>query len=109
MELDPLRAVRVVHRCRVERSDHLVDRVVRDLVPGHVIELDEDVLVLRIGAHLRQVDVDRAVAVRVHAVLLPAVRQPVAIGVRRVLGLALRRQQECVLRVDAVITRGCDR
>ena len=53
----------------------------RGAVRRHVVDLDEDVLVAWVGAHAGQVEVDRAVAVDVHAVRLPGVRQRVAVGV----------------------------
>ena len=64
---------------------HDVDGGLQERMALHVVDLEEDVLVQRVGAHRRQVEVDRPVAVGVDAVLLPEVGQRVAVGVRRLL------------------------
>ena len=69
------------------------------LLRPHVIHLDEDVLVQWIGAHGRQVDVDRPVPVGVVPVDLPDVEQCIAVGVLTTGHIAARGGQA----VDAVV------
>ncbi len=81
MHGDASRAVGVRHRRGCKGGDHRVDGALSDGVAGHGVELDEGVLVVRVRAHRRQVQIHRAVAVRVDAGGLPFVQQAVAVRV----------------------------
>jgi hypothetical protein len=97
--------------CPIWVKDRSVGECLGDLIPSrkqepvrrHEVELDEDVLVARIGAQPGEVEVDRAVAVDVDPVRLPFVRQSVAVGVGHSDGeghFAVR------VVVDVVVARG---
>ena len=85
VQLDALRPVDVVDGRVGEGPDHVLHgfllRAVRDIAAGQAVELEQQVLAERAGAHARQVEIDRAVAVGVVAVALPAVQEAVAVGV----------------------------
>jgi hypothetical protein len=83
VDRDTGRAVRVADRSGREDLHDPVERRGGREPAGHVVHLDEEVLLVRVRAQRGQVHVDHAVAVGVVPVRLPGVRQCVAVGVGR--------------------------
>ena len=92
VQLDAACPVRVGDRRRREGGSHIGERAGLRCMGGHEVDLDEHVLVLRVGVirRLVQRQVDGAVAVAVDAARLPSVQQTITVGV----GIGLERDLE---------------
>ena len=86
VEGNPGKAIRIrnatgVDRCGGERRLHFLDLRTLRRKAGTPVELEEDVLVHRVSAHRRQINIDDAVAVDVDPVDLPVVEEAVTVRV----------------------------